>query len=92
MRCKQLNKHRAAGTLSTGFINIEGLKNKFQRKDFSDLLKVNEVFGITESWSQSEKYEIRGYRDVNRNRCKKIKYGRNPGGFVVNIKMVLKHM
>ena len=50
----------AAGTLRIGFINIEGLKNKFQHKDFLDLLKINDVFGIAESWAGLEKYEIRG--------------------------------
>jgi hypothetical protein len=57
---------RAAGTLRIGFINTEGVKNKFQCKDFLDLLKANEVFGIAESWAGSEKCEIRVYRDVKK--------------------------
>jgi hypothetical protein len=63
---------RVAGTLKIGFINTEGLKNKSQRKVFLDLLKVNEVFGIAESWAGSGKYKISGYRSENRGRCKKM--------------------
>ena len=57
---------RAAGTLRIGFINTEGVKNKFQCKDFLDLLKANEVFGIGESWAGSEKCEIRAYCGVKK--------------------------
>jgi hypothetical protein len=71
-----------------GFIHTQGLKNKFQHKEFLDLLKVNYVFGIVESWAGSEKYEISGYQSVNRRRCKKMKYGRNPRGLVVYIKNI----
>jgi hypothetical protein len=48
----------AAGISRIGFINIEGLKSKFQSRDFFDLLKVTDVVGIAESWARLEKYEI----------------------------------
>jgi hypothetical protein len=41
--------------LRKGFINIERLKSKFQHRDFLYLLKVNNVFGIAESWAGLEK-------------------------------------
>jgi exonuclease III len=75
-----------AGVLKIGFLNIEGLQNKLGTTDFLDLLRVQDILGIAESWAGLETYNISGYTSYFKGRCKISKYGRNPGGLAVYIK------
>ena len=43
------------------------------------------MLGTAESWTVLEKYEIKGYKSFNKDGCKIIRYGRNPGWLVLYV-------
>jgi hypothetical protein len=68
-----------AGSLEVGFINIDGLKRKINNKNFLDLLKTNYAFGLAESSTGFETYNIKGYTSYIKGRNKTASFGRTPG-------------
>jgi hypothetical protein len=78
-----------AGSLEIGLKNIEGLKRKINNKDFLDLLKANDIFGLAESWARFETCNIKGYTSYIKGRNKTARFRRNPR-LVVLIRRLLK--
>jgi hypothetical protein len=50
------------------------------------LLAAHDIFGISESWTGCEKFDVRGYTSFVKGRGRIVKFGRNPGGLMVYIK------
>jgi hypothetical protein len=51
-------------------------------------LEEKEMMGLAESWTELEKYDIRGYKCFIKSRCKITRYGKNPGRLVACVKNI----
>jgi hypothetical protein len=69
---------------TTGFVNAEELRDKLGNKDFLNLLRSLNIFGIAESLAGLETYKVSGYTSYFKERCNTAKYGRNSWGLAGN--------
>ena len=73
--------------IRVGFINIEGFKKALANREINNLLNETDILGIAESWlCDSDMITIKGYATFFKNKIKRNKFGRNPGGigFLIN--------
>jgi hypothetical protein len=73
-----------AGLFKIRFWIVEGL-SKIGNTDFLDVLTEHDIFGIAESWTRFEGFEIKGFISCWKGRSKVAKCDRNPGGLAVYI-------